>query len=169
MRKSPIGYRDKLPTQEELWNAFNYDETTGSLIRIRSIKKYLIGIPSGSLDARGYLRVCILGRQYYVHRLVWCYLYGTWPKVIEHVNGIKYDNRRENLRECTKAENLQNKTTLYKNNKSGFTGVFWYAGKAKWTAYITLNRKTINLGYFESKEMAIKARKKAKLAHHIFC
>jgi hypothetical protein len=82
----------------------------------------------------------------------------------DHINGNGLDNRKENLRICTAAQNLQNKS-IYKNNKSGFKGVcFEYrSGKMKWVAAIRINNKRIFIGRFDSiTDAAIAYNKKAK-------
>jgi hypothetical protein len=83
--------------------------------------------------------------------------------VIDHINGNTMDCRKMNLRSCTHGENLRNRK-VKENNKSGVTGVFWnnYIPTPKWMAYIKLNYKFINLGYYDDKEDAIKARKEAE-------
>lgn len=73
---------------------------------------------------------------------------------IDHINHNKLDNKKENLRVCTHAENLQNKSN-YKNNSSGFRGVTKY--KNKWLAKIARNKKTVFIGYFEDVIEAAKA------------
>ena len=47
---------------------------------------------------------------------------------------------------------------IQKNNTSGFAGINWYKAKSKWRARITINKSTINLGYFEDIQDAVKAR-----------
>jgi len=168
MRKNPPGHRDKPPTQEELRETFWYDEITGKLFRRKSIHRNLVGKPSGCVNALGYLHVSVRDKQYLAHRLIWVYLHGTWPRSIDHVNGNKTDNRRDNLRNCTQAQNGQNRTVKNKNNRSGIPGVSWYSSRGKWTAGITVNRKTIHLGYFDTKETAAMARAEAKKSYHEF-
>jgi len=53
-----------------------------------------------------------------------------------------------------------------KDNKSGHTGVHWYAPYSKWQANIGVNNKLINLGYFDTKEEAITARRAAEEQYH---
>ena len=52
---------------------------------------------------------------------------------------------------------------MFKNNTSGVVGVTWHKIRKKWTAFIKINYKQIHIGSFDTKEEAIKARKKFKL------
>jgi len=83
---------------------------------------------------------------------------------IDHINGDRLDNRKKNLRHCTHLENSRNRV-LSKNNKSGIIGVHWNKKSKKWQAQIGLNFETKNLGYYEKKEDAVIARKKAELKY----
>src|SRR5215467_10234620 len=70
----------------------------GLLIRKTKRNKYLIGDVAGWLDDRGYRSVNLEGKSYKVHRLVWLLTYGSWPNgEIDHINGIRSDNRVSNL------------------------------------------------------------------------
>ena len=82
---------------------------------------------------------------------------------IDHIHGKKsrYDNRKENLRIATRSQNNMNKG-IQSNNTSNVTGVSWHKGINKWVAYITINRKRINLGSFENFDKAVSIRKKAE-------
>jgi 2'-5' RNA ligase len=80
---------------------------------------------------------------------------------VDHINGDKLDNRNENLRLCTIAENIRNQK-LRKDSASGIQGVCFSKDKRKWRAHITINYKTKHLGYFNSKDDAAKARSKAE-------
>ena len=82
--------------------------------------------------------------------------------VVDHINRKPYDNRKSNLRICTRAENQRN-TTVSKRSKSGILGV--YPDGKCWSAEITINRKKKYLGYFENIEDAIRARKEAELKY----
>ncbi len=69
---------------------------------------------------------------------------------IDHKNGNGLDNRKENLRICTNAENQQNK----RKNKtaiSGYKGIRWHKRDHRWQARIKVNGKSKHLGYFTSK------------------
>jgi hypothetical protein len=85
---------------------------------------------------------------------------------VDHVNGDGLDNRRSNLRPCTHAENMRNRTRHH-NNKSGYKGVSRVSRKhvVKWRASIGLNGKHIHLGYFATKVAAAKAYNTAALKY----
>ena len=82
----------------------------------------------------------------------------------DHINNDGLDNRKINLRVCTRSENLCNRAR-FKNNTSGFKGVSWYKPYEKWTARITVNQKTIFLGYFNDLQQAALAYNKAAVKH----
>lgn len=81
--------------------------------------------------------------------------------IIDHINHNKRDNRKCNLRVCTKNENNINKK-IRSNNTSGCTGVCYVKDKRKWKASIRKEGRDYNLGYFLDIEDAIKARKEAE-------
>jgi hypothetical protein len=68
---------------------------------------------------------------------------------IDHINGIKTDNRKENLRICTREQNNMNKHSN-KRNTSGYKGVSWCKRDNKWVANIFYNGKHIFLGRFNN-------------------
>lgn len=115
-----------------------------------------------SRDGRGYLHGAIFGKIYSTHRVIWLFEKGEWPKLnIDHINGDKTDNRIENLRDVSTAENAKN-TRRSSLNKSGVSGVSWYKASGMWRARIRDCGKEIHLGHFTDKESAVAARKKAE-------
>ncbi len=72
---------------------------------------------------------------------------------VDHINGNALDNRRLNLRVCTRSQNLQN-TMKRKRNSSGFKGVCWHKGANKYMATINHNKVSHYLGLFETAEKA---------------
>lgn len=84
-------------------------------------------------------------------------------KEIDHINGNGLDNRKKNLRICTRSQNIINRKF---DNKTGYRGVKWYKPYKKWTAVITKNYKSYNLGYFLNKEDAAHAYNKAAIKYH---
>lgn len=84
---------------------------------------------------------------------------------IDHINGDPLDNRRENLREATPQQNSYNKN-IYKNNKTGFTGVHFYKPLQKYMAYIKSDNKRKHLGYYKTVEEAYTAYVHASQSLH---
>ena len=83
----------------------------------------------------------------------------------DHVNGDSLNNRRCNLRACTRSENNQNRN-INKGNVSGFKGVRWRSDVNKWQSRIGSNGKQKHLGYFTSPEIAHEAYCKAAIELH---
>lgn len=83
---------------------------------------------------------------------------------VDHKNGDTLDNRRCNIRLCTRAQNQMNKCKQLRN-RSGYKGVCWYQWGNKWEANITIDCKTIVVGRFLTKEEAALAYNKAALEH----
>jgi len=87
---------------------------------------------------------------------------------VDHKNGDALDNRKQNLRKSTHAQNMCNVGTP-SNNTSGFKGVSWGRRENKWRSYITLHGKQKHLGFFPNKEDAAHAYDEAaKILHGEF-
>jgi hypothetical protein len=85
--------------------------------------------------------------------------------VVDHKNGNGLDNRRENLRVCTRAQNGMNRRRG-KNNTSGYKGVHWCASKQRWLARISVNGKQRSLGQYTDPQQAYAAYCAAALELH---
>lgn len=85
--------------------------------------------------------------------------------VVDHINGNVLDNRKCNLRVCTVAENIRN-SRMKKTNTTGYKGVTYNKGRNKYIAQICVNRKQMNLGYFDTPEEAHAAYCKASEKYH---
>lgn len=116
-------------TQDRLKELFSYNEKTGIFTRLVSIgRRGKVGNIAGSKNWDGYLLICIDNKNYAAHRLAWMYTYGSFPKITDHINGIRDDNRISNLREVTMRENLQNRKKQerqYSSLPTGVTVVKW--------------------------------------------
>lgn len=131
-------YRDAASNMK-IWNLKNADKNIGYV------------------SENGYIRFMLFKRNYILHRLIWLYMTGEWPDQVDHINGIRSDNRWENLRNVTKADNNRNQKRR-KDNSSGFTGVYKDVMNGKWISKINVNNKCIHLGRFSSKQEAVNAR-----------
>lgn len=101
--------------------------------------------------------------QMYMHRV----LLGEPQGVqVDHANCDRLDNRRDNLRLATNAQNQQNRT-MQKNNTTGFKGVYRNSKLPyMYEARIGVGGKNIYLGLFRSPEEASRAYSEASKRHH---
>ena len=150
-------------TQKELKEFLSYDSNTGVFIWKVSRGKASPGKIAGCLDAYGYSRIKIRGKDYKAHRLAWLYVYGVWPEAqIDHINHNESDNRIKNLRDVDSFDNCRNRK-FSSRNSSGHSGVIWH--KNRWCVQITNMGKQIYGGVYKSLCHAISARKNLELKY----
>lgn len=174
------------------WSKYvDYDQTSGTLIwKARDIDGYpseremkifnskFAGKEAGSKGRtrkRGRSELCermagsikAFKHREYVHRVVWQIHNGEIPEgmIVDHIDGNPWNNRIENLRLATHAENLQN-SKKSSNNTSGVKGVVWLKRERKWMAILHSNKKRIVVGYYDTKGLAAVARAKAAMIYH---
>lgn len=149
-------------TAERLREVLFYNEQTGLFTwHITLSNRAQAGEIAGRSRSNGYVRISVDRHLYAAHRLAWLYVTGEWPKhQIDHINGVRHDNRWLNLREATSAQNKFN-MGIRKNNTSGFKGVSWHAPRERWVAYIRIDGRTRNLGYYDSPYEAHEAYRRA--------
>lgn len=154
-------------TQEELKEILHYDPETGSFTWLVAMgTRARPGDRAGAIFNRDYIRIRIRLKRYVAHRLAWLYVHGHFPTdLIDHVNGVKYDNRLCNLRPATRSQNLMNRR-MHSNNTSGLKGVYWHKGAKKWKAQCRANGKHYHLGLFENAESASAAYQAFAAKHH---
>lgn len=146
----------------ELKSLLSYDPNTGLIRWIAKGKGMIKKKAAGTTLHSGYLGICIGPKRWQAHRIAWALHHGEWPKdQIDHINGVKTDNRICNLREATNSQNGKN-LGLSKANKSGVKGVSFETYTQRWKASIKVENKTISLGRFNSIENAAIARKLAE-------
>ena len=110
----------------------------------------------------GYLHGNIFKKHYYAHRLAWALHYGEWPAgQIDHINGVRSDNRIENLRDVSHSENQKN-TKLRHDNKAGAPGIDWKKNASAWRVRVSRGGKRHVVGYFKTLDDAVFARKEAQ-------
>ena len=156
--------RNSSITQQRLHELFKYCD--GKLFwKVRQAACIYIGDEAGSVNKKGYRRVMIKNKSYAMHRLIFMMHYGYLPKQVDHIDRNKLNNRIENLRPATHGQNRQN-ATISKNNTSGVKGINWQKRDNKWQARVMLNKKSYQIGYFETLEEAKKAVEKARQQLH---
>lgn len=126
---------------------------------------FKVGDVVGSVNNHGYWTIRLKGKLYQAHRLAFLYCHGFMPKQVDHINGVRSDNRLTNLRAATSPTNQWNRSKNT-NNTTGFKGVFLFKPTGKYQAKIGVNNKKIHLGYFDSAEEASEAYKQAARLHH---
>jgi HNH endonuclease len=148
----------EITNQQVYRTFFYYDPETGLLFRRRNLNK-----PVGWLNVHGYIETKFMSESIVVHRIIWIYMNGDIPKdlVMDHVNGIRTDNRISNLRLATRSENSLN-STKNKNNTSGVKGVTFHKQKQMWGAKIRMNGLVVYEAYFLNKVSAESAVQKAR-------
>jgi len=148
-------------SQNELHEYLNYDPETGIFTwKKASSNKTRIGDKAGCIRPDGYILIGFK-KSFLAHRLAFLYMLNETPKFVDHINGNRSDNRWENLRSVSRSENGRN-MKIPLTNKSGVIGVFWNAGKKKWTAKIKINQVSYHLGDFDNLNDASIARAKAE-------
>lgn len=160
-----------LPSPDLLRQLFKYDPETGALTwRERPREMFQESFHwkrwntryagrAASSAIRGYLRVTVGGKSRRAHRVIWALVHGAWPEgEIDHINGVRSDNRLVNLREVSRVINARN-VSLNARNASGVTGV--YRQGERWRAFIGIGGSNVSLGSFVTFAEAVAARKAA--------
>lgn len=141
---------------------FKYDSLTGLLYHNRRKGPVREGQLCGQrLNSHGYKTVCHNYRTVKQHQIIWFLVYGRYPKEIDHISGIRANNKLGNLREVTRLENNRNKAKS-SNNKSGVTGVHFDKRRNKWRALIKVKQRNVSLGSYKHFNNAVRARKAAE-------
>jgi hypothetical protein len=156
---------------QKLREYLSYNPATGHLIWRRDKGPAKAGERAGSPTPRhnrgGYRTLKFDQKSLKEHRVIWAIHHGTWPQgEIDHINGMRDDNRLANLRDVPSEVNAINRQ-ISAANTSGATGVS-RKGR-RWQAYICHRRKQMHLGYFDTFEDAKAAReaKARELGFHI--
>lgn len=147
--RTPDMFKDAKRSKEHacaMWNANNANKEAGSKKRHIDVK--------------------INSEFYKAHRIIWAIYYGETPeKTPDHINGNGLDNRIINLREATTSQQRMN-SVVPSNNTTGAKGVYIDKRRNnKFYAKIVVDKKSIHLGYFESLNDAIAARKAAEMKY----
>lgn len=164
--QSAKSYSFKLPTVERVRELFDYDPQTGLLARRKRIRGARHDRPVGTPNSYGHLICRVDYTIYYVHRIIWLHFYGEPPpQLIDHINGVRDDNRIRNLRPADFTGNSRNRG-IQRNNTTGFKGVHFSKADGKFKSAIKVGGKKLHLGFFDTAEAASSAYAVASQRYH---
>ena len=149
---------------QRLKELLQYDPDTGLFIRlVKTSNRSPVGSVVGCKRKDGYYITRIDGTAYFLHRLAFLYMNGSWPEEIDHIDGNPSNNKWNNLREVNSGQNKMNR-----RRKIGkeYKGVVWHKQGQKWMAQINVDGEHIYLGLFEDAKDAHKAYCKAATIYH---
>ncbi len=136
---------------------FGYEPETGRIFwKVPRRPTISAGDTAGNTDvSSGYTRVTFCGKSIKAHRLAWALHYGEWPKTdIDHINGVRNDNRIANLQQVSRQDNIRGKAKR-KSSMSTLKGVTPHRTKLGWyVAQLRRNDTTEKLGVFASEQEA---------------
>ena len=156
-------------THKRLKQLLYYDAANGHFVRRVAVNgNSIVGSVAGHINEHGYRIIGIGWRNYRASRLAWFYAYGTWPvNHMDHMNGNRADDRIENLRDVSRAENMENIRVAYKRNKTGYLGVSKH--RSKFRAHIKARGMMIRIGLYDTAEEAHAAYLRVKRKLHKGC
>jgi len=145
---------------KELFNYIN-----GELHWSDNAPQKVRGKLAGSINSKGYRKIECGGKKYGAHQIVFALHHGYIPEYVDHINGDKADNRIENLREATKAENGYNRTNL-PTNTSGMKNVSYRKDTNNWRVSLRVNGKHTSFGSYDDPELADLVAHEARATYH---
>lgn len=155
-------------TQQTALEYLRYEPETGFLFwRKKASDKTVIGKRAGwQRSPNGYRQVGLVKEIVYEHRLIWLIVTGAFPEFqIDHRNGLKYDNKFDNLREASGTQNLAN-IGVKRDNTSGTKNVHWCNTKKRWIVKVKRSGSVHHVGAFSDYGTAVIAADAARLAVH---
>lgn len=149
----PVSRKKEPLTQARLQKLLRYDPETGEFFWRVVRPRIKPGDRAGYLNdsGSGYWFISVDGNLYRAHRLAWFYVFGHFPKEIDHKNRVRSDNRIKNLRIATRRQTRANSATAIKN-RTGFRGITQRGNT--WLAMVRRNGKSTYLGSFSTPEAA---------------
>lgn len=151
-------------TQSLLKELFDYKD--GQLFHKATDKSAVI-----QAGKKRYARVTVNGKAESLHRMIYLWNHGHLPKVVDHIDNNRENNRIDNLREVTQQQNCLNRKH-HSNSKSPYKNVYlqpptknpeW---KRNWVVSIMIKGKRKYIGSFEDLELADLVATEARNLYH---
>lgn len=150
------------PKAADFAAVLSYDPLTGIFLwKVDRGQRVTAGDVAGGVSPDGYHQITVFGQKYVAHRIAWLLSFGEWPAgQIDHVNGDRLDNRLANLRDCSIAENAQNRALG--------DGAGTYFSRGGWVSHLKVDGVSFYLGKFDTRDEAHAAYCGAKRLAHRF-
>jgi len=156
-------------TAKRLRELLDYNHETGVFTRrSRNAQHAVAGAVAGSRHRLGYLTISVAGTTNLAHRLAWLYMFGEWPTDgldIDHINGVKHDNRISNLRLSTRSQNCCNRP-MRSDNTTGYSNVYFDRSRLSYYAEVRAGGRKRRLCGFASPEAAYVAARELQIEFH---
>jgi hypothetical protein len=137
-------------TADRLRACLSYDAQTGEFRRLLARGNCRVGEVAGTISGSGHRVIRVDGRSYKAARLAWLHTFGEWPSPhIDHINGVRSDDRLRNLRPATPAQNSRNRQPHKTRTSGHLKGTYWHKANRKWTAAIMVDGSQTYLGSFD--------------------
>lgn len=160
----------RVVTQAVLKERMRYEPGTGVFTSLYSGHGMVKGRQLGRVirhpkGGKAYLQIAVFSKGYTAHRLAWLYMTGEWPEhTIDHIDGDGLNNRWDNLREATQAQNCWNRRR-HANNTTGYKGVSYHKRSKSYRASICVEGEKIELRGFATAKEAHRAYLKLAREH----
>lgn len=154
-------------SHDEICSLFDYDPETGEIKRKFKVRGSRSDGKTGGRGGHKYIRIGFRGFRIYAHRLAWFIYHGHLDRDIEidHLNGNGYDNRICNLRLATSQQNSFN-IKKHADNQSGYKWVYFDKRRQKFSSRVSVNGRSMFLGYYINPEDAHMAALKVAMSVH---
>lgn len=167
----------ELPSPHDIRQLVRYEKETGRLFWKERPLEYcaseahqqrwnatFAGKETFLTELNGYRRGCVLAKDIFAHRAIWAIEFGEWPDgQIDHIDGNRMNNRIENLRAVSVAENQRNRATPL-TNKTGTIGIRWVEEKNKFRVSVGVDGDCKYIGFYRNLRDAEIARNAAERA-----
>lgn len=157
-----------IDSENSIAEYLRYEPSSGKIfwIKIPPHSRVKIGAEAGA-KGTNHILLHLRGVMLYAHVVAWWLETGKWPEdEVDHKNLDGYDNRWQNLRLSTRAENAYNRRSFSKTGR-GLRGAFTQAEmNGRWFSLIVVNKKRIYLGRFATEEEAHAAYVNAAHKYH---